>query len=403
MPRWRPVRKRRRGVRSLTQTKKRSPLFLLFFGMQALVYAAHGVCVNYMSLALDHLGFTSGQIGTLMAIPPVIALIAQPMWGVIADKAKTKNRVLILMFGLAGLAVLAYNLGTSMMFFAVVMSIYAFFERPAMALKDGINLEAIEGTQYRFGPMRFGGSFGYIITMSLCGGIAATNPKALFIVGGLLTEILAIYCLLLPKVKGKGRGKQVSPWRLIKDWRVLRILIFSLIFGINIGFFDSFYGVYLTEQQFSGDTAGLLIGLVGISEIPFLLFGHKLPIKKHMNFMMVATGLLQAVRWILLFIGGGFGLQLVLQLFTSWTATGITVTGQEYLNSTVPDELKASAQMLQGMMAVTLGNILGNVIGGWAGELFSLQATFLGCAALAVIGVTFFAVTAHTVKKVEVQ
>ena len=64
----------------------------------AAYYAVTGVYQNYISKYFGAQGLTDGEIGVLMAAPPLISLIAQPVWGTLGDRAKSKNAVFRLMY-----------------------------------------------------------------------------------------------------------------------------------------------------------------------------------------------------------------------------------------------------------------------------------------------------------------
>ena len=74
----------------------------------AAYYAVTGVYQNYISKYFGAQGLTDGEIGVLMAAPPLISLIAQPVWGTLGDRARSKNAVFRLMYVASAILVLSY-------------------------------------------------------------------------------------------------------------------------------------------------------------------------------------------------------------------------------------------------------------------------------------------------------
>ena len=64
---------------------------------------ALGIFFPFFSLYLrENIGLAGWQVGTLLAVGPIIAIVAQPAWGVFADRTGSRARVLaVLAFGAA--------------------------------------------------------------------------------------------------------------------------------------------------------------------------------------------------------------------------------------------------------------------------------------------------------------
>src|SRR5690606_12080279 len=79
-----------------------------FFLFYFFIYAAHAIYNTFLPLYFDDIGFSSVQIGTILSLGPFIAMLAQPIWGALSDRAKTKNRILLILIAGSGLTMLLY-------------------------------------------------------------------------------------------------------------------------------------------------------------------------------------------------------------------------------------------------------------------------------------------------------
>ena len=64
-------------------------LFTVFFSSLALIG-------SYMNLYLDSTGLTKSEIGLTVSISTACLLLVQPIWGLLSDKSRNKNRLLVL-------------------------------------------------------------------------------------------------------------------------------------------------------------------------------------------------------------------------------------------------------------------------------------------------------------------
>ena len=67
------------------------PLTLFWFTYMASL----GIYFPYFSLYLrENAGLSGTQLGLVLAVPPLIGMVAQPFWGQVADRTGARTRVL---------------------------------------------------------------------------------------------------------------------------------------------------------------------------------------------------------------------------------------------------------------------------------------------------------------------
>ena len=126
----------------------------------AFIHGCKNLVFTFMPLHLRDLQFSDAAIGTLMAIGPFVSMLAQPMWGTIADHAPNKSRVLTYLSVGVLVAVVMFLFPGGLLVTALALSAYAFFQYPMPPLIDTVTLEYLAETRSttRYGVLRMTGT-----------------------------------------------------------------------------------------------------------------------------------------------------------------------------------------------------------------------------------------------------
>ena len=198
-------------------------------------YAANAVYQGYMSLFYTNLGFDSARLGGVSAATAAAALIAQPAWGMLGDRARSRRRLLCALCLLAAaalpLALVSPRFAAQLMAAALF---YAFF-CALLPLGDAILLEADGGA---FGGYRLAGGASFAIGGALFGALSGYAGPAgvVWATSGILL-LAALAALLLPNAPGKQKRERISMGRLLRNRDLVRMLAFLLPVQMTMGFF----------------------------------------------------------------------------------------------------------------------------------------------------------------------
>ena len=99
-------------------------------------FAAIGSMAPYFNVYLREQGLTGSQIGLIGSIPPIIALLANPFWGALADRWQIHPQVLALCTLGAGLLTFPFLWVTGFWPLLVLIVAMVFFRAPAPSLVD---------------------------------------------------------------------------------------------------------------------------------------------------------------------------------------------------------------------------------------------------------------------------
>ena len=365
-------------------------LFLSFY------YMANAIYQGYVSKYFEAAGMTTAQLSVILAATPIISIFAQPFWGAAGDRAKTRNSVLRLLIVISAAVVLLYRLSASFWWLLPVSVLFSAAYTSIQPMGDSIILEALTPGNKPFGPIRLMGCLSFAV-MNLLWGQFLAPERMNFIVYG--TSILLIAALFITRVLPETAGHQAATGRRMNMTAILKMkhmpALFTLmmLLQLTMGYFYSFFSIHFTSLP--GGTNGLL-GLCyfisAMSEVPFLLNADRLYKKLGVGKLMSISAFALTLRWIILASTGSAYVAMASQLLHSWGFIVMTVSMSKYINDTIPDELKASGQMLIAVVGFGIARAFGILGGGLVASVmgsirmgFALMAGISGLALIAFV------------------
>ena len=358
-----------------------------------LQFAVWGAYLTCMGIYLSKIGMGS-HIGSFFAMQGVVSLFMPALMGIVADRWVEAQKLVSLCHLVAGCAMLAagayaYSAGSEVQF-SILFTLYtvnvAFF-MPTIALTNSVAYNALEkaglDTVKTFPPIRVWGTIGFIITMIGVDLAGLQTTPGQFVVSGVLSLILCLYALTMPKcpVGSKGKGKGIvealglRAFTLFKDRRMAIFFIFSFLLGAALQVTNGYANPYISSfasipeyaDTFGVKHANILISLSQMSEalcillIPFFL--KRYGIKVVMLISMFA--------WVFRF--GFFGLgnpgNLVWLFVLSMVVYGVAfdffnISGSLFVDKETDKDIRSSAQGLFMMMTNGLGASIGTLAAG---------------------------------------
>lgn len=339
----------------------------------ALYYAALGIYQGLIPKYFQSIGIATSSVEMmfLMASAPMVALVAQPVWGMIADRLKMRNNALVIMLlGAMGfMALLQVSKGFSWLMAGSCL--FAAFYTPISPMNDAIVLESLQKTRAAFGPLRLMGSIGFALTNLLLIGYFEGRyhlvPWATVISLGLLLAAVQVF----PKTPGHQRGRQKVPMRRILQIEgMMPLLALVTALQLAMGYYYSYFTIHFTSLP--GGSAGMLglaYAISAVFEIPFLLFADKLYRRLGAGRLMVISSGLLTLRFLIISLAVSPGWLLVSQVLHGGGFIVIMVSMAKYINETVPDELKSGGQMLLAVVGYGLARVFGTFCGGFIASL----------------------------------
>ncbi len=367
-----------------------------YWGMAIYVfweYLAGAAYHNYAPLFFSQKGFAPGQISLLIGIGPLVAIVLQPLWGMLSDRSAYKNTVhRILLLG-AACAVPLLLPAQGLLAALGAVALLSCFSTSATPMGETIVLEHLESQGKNFGPLRVWGTASFAVGAQLMGVLVGDAPaRFVWLCAGWFL-CAAAASLLLPRVAGHQHAKRKTSWKpLLNRKTLLTLLALVAAMQLTQGLYFSFFALH-----FTGDLGGskVLFGAAGLiaaaSEIPFLLLGDRLLARFGVRKLVVCAAAMMALRWALLGMLRDPNWVLVSQVLGGFGLIVPTFCVVKHIQQTVPAALKASGQMLAAVITFGIGRGLVGPLGWGLSRLFGSIAPIFwamaGICAAAALGI----------------
>ncbi|MCD7714816.1 MAG: MFS transporter [Prevotella sp.] len=382
--------------------------------MNFLEFAVWGAYLTCMGNYLGSAGLGTA-IAWFYAIQGIVSIFMPTLMGIIGDKYIQPQRLLGLCHLFAGLfmgglwwmgqrAGFGNEIADKGLFIAVYTLSVAFY-MPTLALSNTTAFTILKKSGYDtvkdFPPIRVFGTVGFIITMWIVNCATLDNGRFFFTLGqsaykfqythwqflvsGLLSIVLFLYCFSLPECKlEKSAGRSftealgLNAFKLFKRKKMALFFVFSMLLGMSLQVTNSYAGPFITSFKgsadaviagsFAANNATMLTSLSQVSEalcillIPFFL----------RRFGIRGVMLMSMFAWVFRFGFFGAGsptMPGVLLFILSCIVYGVAfdffnVSGGIFVDAECDPSVKASAQGLFMLMTNGLGATIGTLSAG---------------------------------------
>lgn len=367
-----------------------------------LEFAVWGAYLTSMGGFLASVGLGT-YIGYFYSIQGFVSIIMPALMGIVADRWVQAQKVLSLCHFIAGCMMITASVYCMQVAdkidFSTLFTIYsvsvAFF-MPTIALANSVSYNALDKAGLdavkTFPPIRVFGTVGFIVSMWIVDLSGWQTTSLQFLWSGILSIVLALYSLTMPKCATSGNKTNNSlvqalgleAFKLFKNYRMALFFIFSMLLGCCLQITNGYAGPFLQsfginelyQGTFGVEHANILISLSQISEtlcillIPFCL--NRFGIKKVMLMSMIAW----ALRFGFFALGNpGDGVWL---LIMSMIVYGIAfdffnISGSLFVDKETDISIRNSAQGVFMMMTNGFGASLGMIVAGWVMNMYTVN------------------------------
>jgi PPP family 3-phenylpropionic acid transporter len=353
-------------------------------------------------------GLTGTQLGMVLALRPIMAMLGQPLWGRLSDRTGARAQVLagVLVCGALAYSVLPWVSGVVAI--ALVFGCASFFGTSVMPLGTSVSMAAL-GSQAsaRFGHVRVWGTVGYLILLvsfprllelwrerqglADVSGEPGLGPG--IFVGLAILSVLAAVAVGGVRIRGAAAARsRVGDVRVLLRHRPYqRILLFGFLAQLMLTGPIQFFSLLVAER--GGDITDVAnlwvpmlvveIALVFLSGSATRRFGAK---------ALIAIGIgADGLRWLLTLLAPDLVWMAVPQLLHGVVIAGLIIGSAHYVEQVVPDRLRSTGQAGFAMVGISFGTAFSNLGTGLLADAYGIEAPFLvggvGAVLLAVLAI----------------
>ena len=402
-------------VNKLSQTGKSNKVLLLVILFQFAAYSANAGFQPFRVVFLSDHGISNSLIGIILTVSSLVAIIVQPMWGILSDRLKSIKKVFILCLLFCMLLTPLLTVVHGFVGYLIIMTLVSVFMCPFLPFMDMWTVQGLKiiPGNHTYGSVRLWGSVGFTIVVALLGRLALVKSvDAVLITYSLMNIVTIIIALSIPfegtppkpvgavmqaqeagEKKPDKKANKLQIGRLMKNYYYITFVLAACF--VNVSMMVKM--TYLPERMSfaGGDTQlySLLMSIGAISEVPMLFLSKYILRRfKPINMIIVSMGLSILHIFLLSMNIPAWGIMVihVLQGFSF----GLTVIGNVYyVDSLAPNDLKASAQSIFSSASFGMAGMLGSSIGGILLDRIGILETYLMCAVFSVFAFAVFIVS----------
>lgn len=319
------------------------------------IFAPLGIHLPYFPLWLEAKGFAPEQIAVILSAPMFLRVATTPFITAMADRARERSSVLVLMIAAALLLSLGYFLAPT---YAVVLAVslaLAVFWTPQTPLADSLALSGVRRFGSIYARMRIWGSISFLAA-NLAGGamlaaFGVSTVPAMISIGLAVALILSFFA---PRLGPPRKASPLSATEIQEAApKLLNAYFLFFVIGAGViisshGFLYGFVSIYWKSIALSETLVGLLWAWAVVAEVGMFMaftrvFGHY-----RATVLLVMAGAAAIVRWLIYPliwpVGlGAFGF-FVAQTLHAFS-TGLILIGlQKMIAETVVEERMGAAQ-----------------------------------------------------------
>jgi len=358
----------------------RLSLFYFFY------FASLGALVPFWSLYLDHLQFTSLEIGQLIATLAISKVVAPYIWGWVADKTGFHIRIVQITSLLSIICFLPLLWFDSFWVMLCLMLLFSFFWNASLPQFEVVTLGHLGEDLNRYSQIRLWGSLGFIASVVVLGAIfQSLSISWLPLI--LLGIFLSIWFSSLKVAEHKFQEASSSHiWLVIKQPRVIALLVSCFFTQASHGPYYTFFSLHLESLQYSRFSIGLLWSLGVLAEVVLFIFMHRLLKIKPASYWLVVALLLTSLRWVLMaFFSDMLWVVLFIQCLHAASFGLFHASAIHLIHDFFPRH-RGRGQALYASMSFGAGGATGSLYAGVLWDVVSPTITFMVAALFAFVG-----------------
>ena len=367
--------------------------FFLFYYFA--LYLSNALFGPFLARYLDSIGFSKSSIGFVIGWAPVLALVVQPVWGVLGDRVRVKNRLLALLLAANAIIVAFIPLHRGIAYVAALLVLAKVFQGPVSNMSSTIALEDLSKRGRDFGAVRMAGTFGYMAYYIALGPVLAKwgFPVAFGFSSAMLCAALTL-SFFLPKVAGhRSKAVRVSYKALYGNKELVLLVVFACLLMMMMYHYYNHFTIYLRELTGSDTLGTLAVAISTVGEIPFLLFSGRIVKRFGIRRMLIGAGCMMGLRFLIWGFVTNPAILLTSQILHATNFVVLDYCLAIYINDKMPNELKATGQAFKTTVGFTLPLAVGAPVVGILSDMLGIQTVFrIGAAWFFVVTMVFGAI-----------
>ena len=334
-----------------------------------------GVAISsYLTVFLQQQGFKPNQVGFINAVISVVAILATPFWGMVADMIRSIRKIFLFCMSLGiilwALIPVSFHLKiapTVLVYIVVILG--AMFRNPAVSLFDAFLVQRANLDQVPYGHVRLWGSFSFAVMSFMLSIILITlSVEITFYLYGIVIIPLLV---IMGRMKGADSGRltkresfrSMGFGRLFRNYYFITFLFFSMAVYIPVNSIMVFLPYLIGAVGGNAAMYGIINGCRATVEIPVLFLMRSLRRKFPLPVIISGAAAVFCIEAFCLSRVGSFYQIVLLQSFHGIGGGVLIGSATNYVYSLAPEGLNSTAHTMYGAVN-SIASIAGYILGG---------------------------------------
>ena len=343
----------------------------------------------YFSLYLSSVGLDAWRISVVMAMMPLMRLLAPSFWGVIADRLGHKALLVRNVLAASTLLFSGFLMTTNFYAMVALMLLMSLFWSASLPLVEALTLGHLRLEAERYGQVRLWGSIGFVIAVQGVGVLLGWLPltAVLWISLGFLLAA-GLTAAQIPESDVIPHSPESGPLRhSLRQPKVVALMLAGLLMSVAHTPLYNFYSIHLVAHGYGKAAIGGLWSLGVLTEIAVFAFMPRLMATGSVRNILMASFALAALRFLLTGWAVSQPLVAVFAQMLHGASFGVhhaaSITA---LNRWFSPREQGTVQALFGSISYGAGGVIGGILTGFGWSRFGAEMTFSGAAVTALIG-----------------
>jgi PPP family 3-phenylpropionic acid transporter len=390
-------------IRALFGPKRNVPIDSssnrVFLGMTYFFYFGQlGIFMPYVGLFLDDKGFSSAQIGTMLAITAIFRMLGPNLWANKADKNGNAGEVLRFGSLLSFLVFTAIFVVQGYWLLTLIFCLMMLFWTAVLPQLEVITLSATAKSKGGYGKLRLWGSVGFIVCSLLAGSlIDVYGPSVVAMITCVSLLLIYVSSLLIvnPQIKAPLTPKAGGDWKQAFSLVFIVFMLANTLLQVSFGSYYNFFAMYMNDLSYTGLETGAFIAMGVVAEVFIFIYAAKLVKRFNVLHLLAVSILLTGLRWLGLAYFAHIGAVIILcQILHAFSFALSHVASMYFLVHHFSDRFQSRAQAIYLSVCFGLGSAIGSIIAGYLWDdglgatisfVFSGAVAFLAGALLIVL------------------
>lgn len=332
-----------------------------------LYFSVLGIFVPYVGVYLDYRGFSSSQIGILLAFVAASRIFGPVLWANIADKSGRVGEVLRLGCLLAFLVFIGIFWVDEFWLLTLIFSLMMMFWTAVLPQLEVTTVLATINTKGGYGKLRLWGSIGFIVCSIGVGALIDIFDVPVVLIASLMSLALLYMASLfvLTPTATDAKIADGGDWKKALNFVFIIFLIANMLLQVSFGAYYNFFALYMNDLGYSGLNTGVFIAVGVVAEVFIFIFAARLLRNFNIMNMLAFSILLTALRWWVLGNFAEYPALIVLSQIIHALSFGLTHTASVYfLSQYFSKSFQSRAQALYVSIAFGVGGASGSLMSG---------------------------------------